>query len=84
MTRKKDFTFTWEVQDGYCGGSAPQYTSLDPDDLDREASKAEISEWIEDTIREDFEQIVSPGYKNEDLSSMVDKVHAYLQSKKED
>lgn len=49
---------TWEVQDGYCGGSRPQTTEINDivlEDLDDE----ERQEYIEDAVQEDFEQTVT-------------------------
>ena len=54
---------TWQVYDGYCGGSRPQHTKIDTsdymDDVEWiEQSEEERQKYIEEAVQEDFNQKV--------------------------
>jgi hypothetical protein len=49
----------WTVDDGYAGGSRPQYTDIDDDDLDECETDEEREEFINDCIQQDFEQKIT-------------------------
>lgn len=49
----------WQVQDGYCGGSRPQTTHIDDEELKEFETDEEREEFIESYIQEDFEQTIS-------------------------
>lgn len=50
---------TWEVDDGYCGGSRPQHTEVPDDELEECESEEERQQLIEDYIQNDFEQRIT-------------------------
>ncbi|MCK5343287.1 MAG: hypothetical protein KAR20_07775 [Candidatus Heimdallarchaeota archaeon] len=50
---------TWEVEDGYCGGSRPHTTEVDDDELAECETEEERENLIIDYIQEDFEQNIS-------------------------
>lgn len=50
---------TWEVEDGYCGGSRPQYTEVPDEDLDECETDDEREKLIEEYVQDDFDQTVS-------------------------
>ena len=45
---------TWQVDDGYCCGSRPQYTEIDDDDLSECETDEEREKLINSAIQEDF------------------------------
>ena len=51
--------FSWEIDDGYVGQRAPQYTEIDDDDLAECETEEERQELINEIVQEDFEQKVS-------------------------
>jgi len=52
--------FSWEIDDGYVGQRAPQYTEIDDDDLAECETDEERWELISDIVQEDFIQKISP------------------------
>ena len=50
---------TWEVDDGYCRGSAPQYTIIDDDELKEYETETEKEEFIREVIQDDFNETIS-------------------------
>lgn len=56
---KMEFEITWEIEDGYCGGSRPQHLKIDLDNFDQDTSLQDIERILEDLIQEDFTQTVS-------------------------
>lgn len=50
---------TWEVDEGYCGKSRPQHTSINDDDLAECGSDEEREQLISDTIQADFDQRIT-------------------------
>lgn len=52
-------TVTWEVDDGYCGGSRQQHTEIDDDELAECETEEERQKLIEEYVQNDFEQLVS-------------------------
>lgn len=55
----------WEVDDGYVGKSAPQYTIIYDEDLEG-MTPEEIHEEIEEAVHEDFRQKISYHIKRVD------------------
>lgn len=49
----------WQVDDGYAGGSRPQHTTIDDEDLAACETDEEREQLINDSIQEDFEQRIS-------------------------
>jgi len=50
---------TWEVDDGYCGGSRPHEVHVDDGELDECESESERDELIALYIQNSFEQTIS-------------------------
>ena len=50
---------TWQVEDGYVGGSRPQYTTIDDDELAECDSEEEKEQFITQCIQEDFMMEIS-------------------------
>jgi len=50
---------TWQVDDGYCGGSRPHYLDIDDDDLLGCETEEEKENLISESIQEDFEQVAT-------------------------
>jgi len=50
---------TWQVEDGYCGGSRPQYTEIPDDELEECETEEERNELIAQYIQEDFNNNIS-------------------------
>lgn len=48
----------WEVDDGYCGKSAPQTTIIDDDEL-ADIPPNEVDDYINECVQDDFEQKIS-------------------------
>ena len=49
----------WQIEDGYCGGSRPQETEIDDDELNELKTDEEKEKFIEECIQFDFEQNIS-------------------------
>lgn len=63
-------TITWEIQDGYFGGSRPQSFELDDYDILYCDDISELEDLFWEAIQEDFEQKVSP--ISEDLNNVIE------------
>lgn len=50
---------TWEVEDGYCGKSRPQFTEIDDDELAQFQTEEEREKHIFDCIQDDFDNKIS-------------------------
>jgi hypothetical protein len=50
---------TWEADDGYAGGSAPQHLKVSTDDFFEDATIEQVKKQLSEMIQEDFEQTVS-------------------------
>ena len=48
---------TWEIEDGYAGGSRPQFTQVDDDELKEKETEEEKKEFIEECVNGDFKQM---------------------------
>jgi 23S rRNA U2552 (ribose-2'-O)-methylase RlmE/FtsJ len=53
---------TWEVADGYAGRTRPQRTKISHSDILDCESEEDVRTCVEDSIREDFEQKISPDF----------------------
>ena len=62
----KCFEVKWEVDDGYCGASAPQSFYIDASDLDDDMSESEIVSLFEETLQDEFLQTAHPVAENQD------------------
>jgi len=48
----------WQVEDGYAGGSRPQYTEIDNEEIrDVADNPAEVEELIREYVQHDFEAL---------------------------
>lgn len=56
----EEFEVTYEVDDGYAGGSAPHSFSIDPDWFDSDTPDKRLSEMFWKAIEEDFRASVRP------------------------
>jgi len=50
---------TWEIEDGYCGGSRPQTTEVPDDELDECETESDCQTLIDEYVQADFENTVS-------------------------
>lgn len=48
---------TWEVEDGYCGKSRPQYTYIDKVELDECRTEEERQNLIDTYVQEEYDQL---------------------------
>lgn len=65
---------TYQIADGYAGGSRPQYVHIDDEDLVG-LSASEVDDFISEVVDEDFSQrcyweIQTIEYKDEDYESV--------------
>lgn len=49
----------WEVDDGYVGKDRPQYTEIDDEELKDYPEGEERDNFIEENVRDDFEQRIT-------------------------
>lgn len=49
---------TWQVDDGYAGASAPQYTIIEDEEIEG-MSEEEKQEYINKCVQEDFDQNIN-------------------------
>jgi hypothetical protein len=47
----------WEIEDGYCGGSRPQYTYIDADEYEECETDEEKQQLIDDFVSEDLKSM---------------------------
>ena len=64
----------WECQDGYAGGSRPHVVKIDVADLVHCITQAEIEDYIDEVVEEDFKQRCSPYWDTEQADGLWDKV----------
>lgn len=57
---------TWQVDDGYVGGSRPQYSNIPDDDILECESEEEILDLISEWIEEDYSQNITWHFDNKD------------------
>lgn len=73
---------TWEVDDGYAGGSRPQHTEVDEGDIESCDTLEEAMKLVDDCIQDAFEQNISWFTKHrEQIEKEVQKI---LDNKEED
>lgn len=73
---------TWQIEDGYLGGSRPHTTEVNDDELLECDTAQEMLEIISNAVTEDFQQKVSWAYKN--YAAIEIKVEELLKRKKQD
>jgi len=49
----------WQTEDGYCGGSRPQYITIASSEIESHMSDDDLERFLEDIVQDDFEQRVS-------------------------
>ncbi len=59
----------WQVDDGYAGPKRPQHTTLDSDELADCETWDEAAKYINDSIQDHFEQVVTFSHNPEDLKT---------------
>lgn len=62
------FTVTYEVDDGYAGGSRPKHLRLDSGWIEEDMSDDDLEEQLAEMVHEDFLQRVSWYYRNKDAA----------------
>jgi len=61
-----EIEINWEAEDGYAGGSRPQTTFIDEDDIAESCeTEAEAIEYIYQCVQEDFNQKISWYMRNQ-------------------
>jgi len=73
---------TWEVDDGYAGKSRPQHTEV-PDDELEDLTEEEQFALIEEYIRGDFEERISPCWGHDRVVAELAELRARFE-KRED
>ena len=59
------YEITWQADDGYVGGSAPQHCAIDAYDIDADMSEEDLKNLFWQVVQDDFEQKVSPVSEDE-------------------
>lgn len=73
-TRPSRASFMWEVDDGYCGGSAPQYTQVDESEIHECETLDDAVKLVEDAIENDFCNHATPTWDGEKLRKKVEEI----------
>ena len=63
---------TWEVEDGYAGKSRPQTTRIQLSDLHDCADVEEVQRFVAETIQEDFDARIAPGWDDSEMDKAID------------
>lgn len=66
---------TWEVSDGYCGGSAPQRTEIEDENIADCRDIEEAKQYIDACVREDFRNTISyriDSYNESEIQALID------------
>lgn len=61
----------WQAEDGYAGGSRPQSTSVDDEDILECETVEEAVKMIRECVQEDFENRVYPAWDSDKLEAAV-------------
>jgi len=70
---------SWEVEDGYVGGSRPQSFLIDDDEIQECETEQDALKLIEEYTQDDFESKITWCYRN--FSSMEDEIRNLLEGK---
>ena len=81
MSKKIDIR--WNVEDGYAGGSRPQYTRFNLWDFDGLETEHQVREYIEDVIFDDFRQRISFYTNESSVEDAVEEIMAYLKEQED-
>ena len=54
----------WQAEDGYCGGSRPQYVTIYESDIEDDMTDDDLERLLDDVVQDDFNQKVSYCIKN--------------------
>jgi hypothetical protein len=79
QTMKNKIRITWEVSDGYAGGSRPHHFSVDPENY-RNTDPEDMKTELGDEIQQDFSDKVSWVC---DVSEHVQEIQKYLEENPE-
>lgn len=66
---------TWEVEDGYCGGSASHITEIEDEDIADCQDVEEAMQFIYARVRDDFADRVRPrveSYNESEIQALID------------
>ncbi len=66
MSRKDGFRVEWSAEDGYVGKGRPQEFYVGEDDIDGSDTDTDLEKLLEDMVRDEFENRVSPSVHNTD------------------
>jgi archaellum component FlaG (FlaF/FlaG flagellin family) len=73
---------TWEVDDGYAGGSAPHTTNVDDEEIKDCGDIDEAMELIDDVIQSDYDSTITWYIKNR--GKIIDEVNKILEEKEDE
>ena len=66
MTKPESFDVTYEVDDGYVGGSRPQGLTISAAEFDADDTEATLRQLFREIVEEDFRQNISWYSSDED------------------
>lgn len=72
--KRDQLTFTWEVEDGYCGGSAPQHTQVHKQDILECDTIDEAIDLVEREIEDDFRNHANPTYDTSKFRKQIEEI----------
>ena len=78
----EEFEITYQVDDGYAGGSRPQYTTILADDLEDDMTDDDLEKLWEQYIQEAFEQKIS--WWSDSLEEFKDWAHERIEAMKDE
>ena len=71
----------WQVDDGYMGGSRPQVTEIDDEELLEYDSIGEILDYIDEAVDEDFQSMIGWNYNS--YEEVVKEINELFEKKEE-
>lgn len=66
MSTPHEFQITYEVNDGYAGGSRPQTVTIYSSNLEDDFDNDDLRNFLSEIVQEDFECRIFPEPSNED------------------
>lgn len=70
---KDKIKITWEADDGYAGGSAPQHVSIPVEEITECENEEEAMRVVRDAIQYDFETKVCATYDEDEIRAIIHK-----------
>ncbi|MEE9214693.1 MAG: hypothetical protein V3U54_07845 [Thermodesulfobacteriota bacterium] len=65
---------TYEIGDGYVGGSRPQHLTIDPEDF-KDMTYEQIQDELDNQVHEDMLQTISTSYDMADIISQIQEAN---------